>query len=274
MVSLQKGFIMRSLVSTFVFASTSFAATASALADDQAPKLPFALMDNTGDGSKIDLDIAAIVPTDGPGDGVLLRSRFLGQAVAQNGLGAYAGISASTLVFDNGFADSSELGNLELGGLYQRALSSDLDLGMRIGLVLPTANDSFAPAHVVSTLIARPADLVTAASGITWLRLGISPTYHRGPLFARVDLGIDVPIIDGEGADPVEHLNLGVGVKGNAISLAAELQTVFLSPSFHTAALTARYHGKVSPHVSVSMPLDDVLRAEVVTVTAGLTVPF
>jgi hypothetical protein len=197
--------------------------SAPAFADGPETKPGFAGMDNTGDGSKLNLDGAVIVPTHGRGD-LLFRSSLLGQYVAPDGVGGYMGISA----FDhqgNGDRESgSGIGNLELGGLYHRALSSDVDLGVRVGFILPTASDNSA--------IVWPADVATAIAGPTWLRLGLSPTFHDGPVFARIDFGVDVPLSDRDQLDPLEHFNVGIGIGSHGVSATAELQTIFAIGGF------------------------------------------
>ena len=127
------------------------------------------------------------------------------------------------------------------------------------------------------TLIARPADLATAGPNTTWMRLGVSPTYHRGPVFLRTDLGVDVAVADAHGANVLEHVNFGAGIEHKGFAATAELQTLFTTKgeSFQVAGLSARYQGKwVSPYAAVSTPLDDGVRGNVVTVTTGLTLPF
>jgi hypothetical protein len=279
---------MRAFVSTILFAVTCAASAAPAFAEEPEAMPAFALMDNTGDRSKINLDLADIIPMDSHADNVLVRSSILGQYVASNGFGGYAGITASGLLPEGDMGT----GNLELGGVYHRALSSNVDFGVRAGLVLPTervGKDRLPQLiQLVSTLIARPSDLATAVPDATWLRFGISPTYHRGPAFLRVDLGLDVPVRDHSihGFDPIGHLNLGAGIRNDGFTATAELQTVFVRwgtniddpmqiTSYHTAGLSARYQGKrVSPFVSVSTPLDDEVQGQIITVTAGLTIPF
>jgi len=260
-----------------MFVSTSIAFAAPAFADDAPAKPAFALMDNTGDGSKINLDVTANIPTNGTDNGVPFRSSLLGQYVAASGFGGYAGISASALAFDHGSENHVGIGDFELGGLYQHALSSDFAIGVRAGLTFPTASQNLA-LHAGNTLIARPADLATAASNAAWLRLGVSPTYHRGPVFLRTDLGVDVAFIDDARDTPtLGHINFGAGIEHKGFAATAELQTIFTTKgeSFQVAGLSARYQGKwLSPYVAVSSPLDDGIRGNVVTTTAGLTIPL
>ena len=267
---------MHTLVFVLCFTSTSIALAAPAFADDLPTKPGFAVMDNTGDGSKVNFDAAAIVPTSSASSGVLLRSSILGQYVAPNGFGGYAGISASTLVFTSDSRSNSGLGSLELGSLYHHAVSAEFDLGLRAGLILPTASHD-PLLQLASTLIARPADVTTVSPDTTWLRLGVSPTYHSGPIFLRADFGVDIAIIDGRGSDAFKHINLGAGVGRNGVSATAELQTVFAAndDSFSVASLSVRYQGPTaSPFVSISTPLEKEFRGEIVTLTTGLTFPF
>lgn len=270
------------LVFSLLFASTSIALVAPAFADDPPAKPAFALMDNTGDGSKINLDVAAIIPTEHP-DGALFRFGFLGQYVGPSGFGGYAGISASNL-FPADPAVGPGVGDAELGGLFQHALGREFDLGIRVGLAFPLANQADGRlADLASTLVTRPADLATTLDA-SWLRLGISPTYHHGSAFLRADLGVDVPLFNAQGIPPIGHLNLGAGMGGNGVIATAEMQTVFTSDqgsdrkdfhSYSTAGLSVRYQGQqLSPYVMFSTPLEDGLRGNVVTATAGLTFPF
>jgi len=266
-------------VVTFLLCSVSIALVTPAFADDAPARPAFALMDNTGDGSKINLDVAAIGPTDGHADSGLFRSSILVQYVALNGFGGYAGISTSMLLPERDSGGDLDIGNLELGGLFRHALSPGFDLGLRVGFVVPTASGNDGGfLQLASTAIARPADLVTASPATTtWLRLGVSPTYHRGPVFLRTDLGVDVPVSGAQQANPIEHINLGAGIEHEGFAVTAELQAIFTTNGefFKVAGLSARYLGNpVSPYVAVSTPLEDGLRGNVVTVATGLTFAF
>lgn len=227
-------------------------------------------------GSKVNTDLATVVPTGSGDDGVLLRFNFLGQYVASSGFGGYAGISATTLTFASDSQHEAGTGNFELGSLYQHAMSSELDLGVRVGLILPVVKRDDSLVQLAGTLIARPADIATVFPDATWLRLSISPTYHSGPAFVRADLGVDIAMLDGHGVDPIEHVNVGAGIEHNRVIATAEMQTAFVGPrSIHVACLSARYHGEVaSPYVALSTLLEDEFRGEVITVTTGLTLLF
>jgi hypothetical protein len=162
--------------------------------------------------------------------------------------------------------------------------------------VLPTSSDDFdAFANLLATAVARPTDYVTAYPDVTWLRAAVVPTFQRGALFVRADVGADIAVLDTEDVeyDVIGHANLGVGVRTGRVSITGELQNVAalgesddeefgededmdLSERFvHTAALSLRYHApQVEPFIAVSSPLDDGARGEFVTVSAGISAPF
>jgi hypothetical protein len=283
---------MRISASSFIpsLALTAVAATgATAFADAPAERAPFATMDDTGDASKADVDLGIVRFDDGESDLTIGRLDLHGQYVAPSGFGGYAGITAATILFedDDGDGDDSGVGNLELGGLYQRALSPQFDLGFRVGMALPTATDDFGGlVNMIATSVARPSDVVAALPNTTWLRLGVSPTFHHNGLFLRADVGFDIALDGAEDfADTFAHVNLGVGYAQGPFGIAAELQNAVAfydgdegdddSEWVHTAALTARYRGRVvSPFVSISTPLDDGIRGDAFGISAGLTAAF
>jgi hypothetical protein len=279
---------MRTLVSSLLLTSVTALTAAPALADGTS--ISFNTLDGVGDGSRVTADLALSTFD----EATFVRTSLLGQYVGAAGFGGYAGIGAA-MAFDDDSDDSYEsLGNLQVGGLLRRTVSPELDVGVRVGLVLPTSSsegfDGYA--HVLATRFARPTDIVTAYPDATWLRVAASPTFHRGGFFARADLGVDVAVLDTDrvGFDALGHANVGIGGRTGNLSATAELQNVFvlgeddddfedgmsLSERFiHTAGISLRYHAPtVEPFVAVSSPLDDNLRGDVVTVTAGIAAPL
>jgi hypothetical protein len=258
-----------------VFTTVTVALTLPAHADDAAGP-DFALMDHTGDGSHARFELAAVAVRD-QADDPFLRTSVFGQYLHPSGFGGYAGLAMAAMPFvDDNHGDRVSVGNLELGTVFRRAVSSEMDVGVCGGLILPTANrDLISDADligVVTTLLSRPADLATTTSDITWLRLGVSPTIHSGLAALRLDIGVDIPISDSRSTDPLWHVNLGVGIKHQRFSATAELQNVSIDrESFHNAALSLRYLGKLSPYLAVLTPLDDWARGEVATIITGLT---
>jgi hypothetical protein len=238
------------------------------------------MMDNTGDGSEVDLAFPIGVGREIPHQ--TYRPRLLIQDVAANGLGGYAALQGAAVFGADGQDPGYSIGNLELGGLYQVALSPHFDLAARVGVALPTATsgDSAQIWNTFASAVIRPADLVTSDPG-TWLRFGVSPSFHRGIAFARVDLGVDVAVA---GQDEFHnenraHANVGAGVALGALTATAELEFLDILDSpgdfnFHTlstAGVSARYaFERLSPYLLVSSPLESY-RGDYVTVTAGLT---
>ncbi len=251
-----------------------------AIADELPSKPAFGMMDNTGDGSEVVIELAMLVPTSSSEDFVLLHPRFVAQFVAPSGLGAYAGGSASKITGSNASTQTFGVGNLELGGLYQRALSPEVAVGLRLGMIVHTATDDGMLVNVVATGLTRPGDIATSLPE-SWLRLGVSPTLHLGTWFARVDAGLDIPARQTSGAEPIGHLNVGTGFSQGQWSLTAELgaahefsdsEDVSDSNTLKVAGLALRYRGEsLSPYVMLSTILDNELRGDIVTTTVGIT---
>jgi hypothetical protein len=282
---------MRTILSSLLVSTTALVAS-PALADEPAAT-SFATVGSASDGSRVTADLGVTFADELS----VVRSTITGQYLGAAGLGGYVGISGALGSIDEEDSETLEsLGNLELGGLYRRALTPELDLGLRLGVVLPTSSDDFdAFANLLATAVARPTDYVTAYPDVTWLRAAVVPTFQRGALFARVDVGADIAVLDTEDVeyDVIGHANLGVGVRSGRVSITGELQNVAalgenddeefgegeemdLSERFvHTAALSLRYHAPtVEPFIAVSSPLDDGARGEFVTVSAGISAPF
>jgi len=224
-------------------------------------------------------------------EGFVSRLDLHGQWMHKSGFGAYGQLAVSrAFLEDNGITepiDDISLSNLELGGQYKKSLSNELSLVAHAGLTLPTAQNDIGPflTNVISSQ-RRFNDLVNAIPEITAMRLGVSPTWQRGALFVRADLGVDVILDAGdlmETPDPIGHANLAVGAKSGKLSGAVELVTLFATGDVddddgrfqHTGALSVRYDaGKVSPTLAIVSPLDDGARGEVLTVGAGVSAKF
>jgi hypothetical protein len=262
-------------------ATFTFTTIARAEAPEDA-RPAFTMMDNTGDGSELDLALPLAVGL-GATPHQTYRPRLLVQDLAADGFGGYAALQGTAVSADGGDHDHAfSIGNLELGGLYHLAATPWLDLAARVGIALPTMTHGD-PARVwvpFATTIIRPADEATGIPG-TRLRFAISPTVHRGIAFARVDLGVDVPVAgqDAQLDYTLGHVNVGVGVALGAFTTTAELQVVkFLgTPSevgyqaSSVAGVAARYtRGRWSPYLLVSSPLE-TFRGDYLTITAGMT---
>jgi len=258
-----------------VIASTAFADTPGAtpaLAEQPEATPAFSLMDNTGDGTKLDAEVSLV--TAESANGALVIPRLLGQYVSHSGLGVYGTLAMAGVVGGDRYERATAVGNLEAGVLYHHVFSPRFDVGLRLGVALPTAGYGDA---LSGLLVTRPADAVQTTPGITWLRFGVSPTFHEGPVFVRVDLGLDVPV-DESGARSVMHVNAGVGIGNKQWTATVELQKLFISgrtdDGIEVGGAFLRYHGRISPFVGVSTPLNHGLFGHVATVAIGATVPF
>ena len=194
----------------------------------------------------------------------------------RSGFGGYAGLTASKSFLDdsNLFAPAADdqvaLCNLELGGVYQQAVSRDLDVATHLGVTLPTADED--EGFVVNLLSAtgRMGDLVLALPNTMWLRAGVTPTFHKNGFFARADLGVDLALdsdtdLEGGMTDvgPFGHLDVGVGYAQARFAASAELATTadlgevdeHEGRFVHTATLSGGYRaGTVVPHLALAPP--------------------
>jgi hypothetical protein len=65
---------------------------------------------------------------------MIARTNLRGQIVTPDGIGGYAGVAATSFLFaEDDDEGSTELGDLELGALYQTRTSPTSTLGVRAG---------------------------------------------------------------------------------------------------------------------------------------------
>jgi len=259
---------------TLVAASSAFAdapGATPALAEAPGATPAFSLMDNTGDGSKLEAEASVVKWNGQPGE--FLVTRLLGQYISTTGFGGYGTVGMAGLVGGHEPDSGIDISNFEAGALY-RYTSQRFDVGLRIGAVFSTGDDTSAR---LGLALARPADVVQIVSQYRWLRLGISPTIHQGPLFMRVDVGLDAPL-DGPSTVPTPlHVNVGAGAGTRQWTATAELQKVFTTDSadgIDAAGLSVRYHGRVSPFLGVSTVFANALFRDVITLSLGVTMPL
>ncbi len=226
--------------------------------------------------------------------GFVSRLDLHGQWMHASGFGAYGQLAISRAFLDDneltpliGKIDDVSLSNLELGGQYKKALSNELTIVGHVGIVLPTAQNDVGV--FLTNLISaqrRFNDFVTMVPDITALRLGVSPTWRSGVMFARADLGLDVILDSGDQmgtSDPIAHANLALGARQGKLSAAVELVTMIATGDVsegadrfvHTGALSLSYNaGSFTPNLAVVTPLDDAGRGEAISVGAGVTAKF
>lgn len=181
------------------------------------------------------------------------------------------------------------IGDLEIGGLYLRDFSQ---YGVVVvghgGVSIPTAStselDHFAN---YAASVSRIADVYLSLPRSTAVRLGLSPIWRSGRIFARVDLGLDLDAgaADNQRYDTALRADLGVGVIVDQISVTAEMTNAYdytqsstaqAMPSgsswIDTAALAVRFRwGHVEPYAAVVAPLESDSHAIMnLAITAGI----
>jgi hypothetical protein len=243
------------------FADSSISDPGAASAASAATPV-FAMMDNTGDRSKFEINLATAVKPASP-DATIVGWRLAGQYVWPAGYGLYAAAMPA----------SSGLGGIDIGALFHTAPSPDTSIGVRLGVATSLdARDGLVPWLPNAKM--RPADLILGLD-TTAIRLGISPTFRSQAGFLRLDLGVDL-IPDGVGAI-IAHGNLGAGIRSGGLSATAELQTGFISDGgetdwFGAVGVSGRLHrDAASPFVMVAKPLGMAAFDGEFTATAGVT---
>jgi hypothetical protein len=263
-------FVLPLLVTNVVFTPSGFAdsSTGDPRTAGAATSEPvFAMMDNTGDRSKLEITLASgVMPS--RSDGMFLGGRMVAQHVWPKGYGLY-GTAMPT---------RSRFGGLDIGVLFHTAMSSNSSIGARIGVATPSLDDDDTGIPWLPNAMMQPADLILGLD-TTAVRLGLSPTYRGQAGFLRLDLGVDIAP-EGVGLILV-HGNLGAGIRRDRVSATAELQSVFALAGdsenawFGAAGVSARLHcDAVSPFVMVAKPFGSTdefgrLFEGVFTVTVG-----
>jgi hypothetical protein len=139
----------------------------------------------------------------------IYRFDLYGQYVTPTGLGGAVSMPFTYVTF-NGESESG-IGNLALAGFYvQRGRQADIVFSG--GVFLPTASDDDAILNVVSAGGARLTDYASGGDA-TWLRLAVSPAVHSGEIFARADLGADIPLGADFDLDALARINVAVGLE-------------------------------------------------------------
>lgn len=203
------------------------------------------------------------------------HARYVDQST---GLGGYIQLPFAYAQDMHGDRSDSitDVGDLEVGGIFVPRLGvPDFGLVLHAGVTLPTgehgSNESgFGGLANVATL----RDLYNSLPGATTLKLGASPLFHRGIVFARLDLGFDWNIDEDQQRfrNPVGkaiHFNAGVGVDlGRAVMMLESENVAILDQrdsmgntirgaTLNELAVSTRVNaGAVSPYAAVVIPLD------------------
>ncbi len=248
----------------------------------QAHAPTFATMDRMDGESHLGAQLGVVfLDNDGPDDFTPVRLDLYGQFVSHGGLGGYGLVPISTS-FSEG-DDDTAIGNIE-GGVFFIIARRDLELVLRGGITLPTADDDLSGMVTnVFAVLSRITDAATALPPQTlWARLSVSPVLRSGQFVLRADAGLDVALssdadelnpLDSDEPDPFLRLNVGGGIDTGAFAGLAELVTIGQLDDnddifddtngddfTHTLAVSGRFGaGALEPGVALVFPLEDDL---------------
>ncbi len=218
-------------------------------------------------------------------DVTILRFQLGGRYVDQaSRLGGYLNLP---ITYASGDGESlTGIGNLEIGGLMLPKIGDgSMALVLHAGITLPIGSDGEDAFANLFGAVARPQDIYLALPEATTLRIGASPMWRSGNVFGRVDLGLDYNIDVGntsEEADPLVHINAGIGVDLGTAAVMGELSNVYIFSDdddddfsdrmINVFALSARFStGKAMPYVSLTIPIDGDSREAIdLAFTAGV----
>jgi hypothetical protein len=175
----------------------------------------------------------------------------------------------------------TDLGNLELGVIYSpRVNQSGTGVILRAGITLPTGESGTEAAVGTVANFAALSDVDNSLPRATTLKLGVSPVFRAGAVFARLDFGLDWNF-DAKDAvvGKVIHFDAGLGAEFGQFAVMFESANATLfsdqmgrdSNTIDVLGVSARFtSGQVSPYLGVVIPLDDDLSGILsVAVTAG-----
>lgn len=189
---------------------------------------------STAAGTTIDLQ-ADYISIDGADGITFLAMKAHGQFISSGGAGGYASLPFTYLTGDDLPESVQGIGNLEVGALYAIRSNPQLDVLLRGGVSLNTADEEDAELLLYGHLFPRLTDVFTQAGlDTTWARVQGSMVHSSGNIRLGGMAGADVPI-SGEAQDEIDALvNVAVsagfqqGNVGAAIGLTM-VQTVGLS---------------------------------------------
>lgn len=189
--------------------------------------------------------------------------------VGANRVGGYVSLPYARAESETSGEDPlSELGHLELGGLYATAAGPTTDAVLRGGVAFEVGDDSDLDSlGVLLTSVGRLSEFAISLPEVNWLRLSGSMLHRSEAYFLRGDLGLDLPLGDGIDENLFARLNLAAGVDLDSVALLAELANLTSfgesddSELLSTLAFTVRVPaGTFSPVAGVVIPLDDALQ--------------
>ncbi len=236
------------------------------------------MRDQTEIGLRMDFGFPRDQARDVTVEETFFRTELHGQ-VAMGDYGGYLSIPlARNIVSGDGREEITAFGNLELGGFQKRDLGP-LDLILRLGLTLPTADDSIAGFSTNAfSNFARVTDHLNTQPNTFGLRMSASPVWNAGVVFLRADVGVDLlwdtAQVTHDDFQSFFRANVGLGANLGIVTLALEsVNMVTMADSsfaFGEAQLDQTIHtmtagawanlGVIHPYISFTAPLDELSR--------------
>lgn len=197
--------------------------TGSARAEDPRaaqPVLPNVLSTKVGGSFEARVDYTDL------GDSSLFQGlRFISltlqaQKITPSGVGGYVSVPLGFIDAD-GVDSQNALGNVELGGVYV-IRNASLDIYLRAGFSVETADDEGDLIVPLSNIVSRPADAFTTGLNTSWARAHGGLRYHSGALVIGGQGGVDIPL-DRDDADEVGLLVIvgSIGISQPGFGIAA-----------------------------------------------------
>jgi hypothetical protein len=242
-------------------------------ADDPTTHPGFVVIDQTDASSAAGAQLSYIsIESHGADVPTLLRftahARYVDRA---SGFGAYARMPFTYASGSGGSNSVTDVGNLELGGIFSPRLGMPgVGVILRAGVTLPVGESAEAAAIGSAASLLAMQDLYNSLPRATTLKFGVSPVFRSGPVFARVDLGLDWNL-DARNAVVGKALHfdfaLGVDVGPGAVMLESENATLFDqgtsngSTTIDGFAVSARLNARpIAPYIAWVLPIDQDIK--------------
>ena len=233
---------------------------AAALADNPEH---FVSLDRQDFESRAGVDISYINPPSGGGGTTALSFDPHAQYLGPSGLGAY--VNAPIAYVSGGGNSATSLADIDVGGIYTPRLATPgFGLVLHAGITLPTQSNAIDKNEAsLIGLTPRLTDFYLVVPGGFSLRIGASPIWRSGQMFARLDLGLDSNLgaSNGTKVDNAEHVNFGAGVDFGQAALMGEITNLHVDGNnsvwVDEGGLSARFiAGTVQLYAAVMFSLD------------------
>ncbi len=223
-------------------------------------------------------------PRDAARDVTTEETYFRTELHGQFTTGRWGGYASLPIARNIGGEEVTALGNLEVGA-FQIQDMGDMDLIVRVGLTLPTADTTMRGFSTNAfSNFGRVTDHLNTQPDVFGVRLSASPVFESGVFFLKADLGFDFLWDTGDrhAAEAVLQDDFQTFFRGN-VSLGANLGIITLAvesvnmvtvadsnfafgqasldKSIHTVTAGAQANlGIVSPYLAFTAPVDELSR--------------